>query len=262
QGMAAARQGKHLLIEKPLDIRTERIDELIESAERAGVRLGVFLQERAAADMQRVKGMLEERKAGKGLMATAELLWRRDPEYYADSRWRGSWALDGGGALMNQGIHTVDLLLWFFGPVSKVSAFCRTQEHQIEAEDTVTAILEFRSGPVAALSVTTTAFPGLPRRITIVGDGGTIQIEGSNLKSFYKRGASPEITEKRTDSQRQDSPRVSDAEGHRIVLQDFIEALEQGREPLCNGAEGRKSVEIVEAIYEASRTGNVVKLRR
>lgn len=261
QGMAAARQGKHLLIEKPLDIKTQRIDELMETVARTGVRLGVFLQERAAADLQRVKRMLDDGKLGKGLVAAAELLWSRNSEYYADSRWRGTWELDGGGALMNQGIHTVDLLLWFFGPISQVSAFCRTQMHAIETEDTVAAILEFEAGPVAALSVTTTAFPGLPRRIVIVGDQGTIQIEGSFLKSFEAKGQTPEIGGKQMGSERRDSPRISDSAGHRIVLEDFLEALEQDRAPLCDGAAARKSVEIVEAIYEASRTGSVVKLR-
>ena len=164
---AAARRGLHVLVEKPLDITTERIDALIAECDRARVTLGVIFQDRAAPHLQWLKHLIARGALGRPILVSAHVKWYRPPEYYAGSRWRGTWALDGGGALMNQGIHSVDLLLWLLGDVERVYATARTALHAIETEDTAVACLEFAGGAVGTLDVTTAAFPGFPRRVEL-----------------------------------------------------------------------------------------------
>jgi predicted dehydrogenase len=133
------------------------------------VRLGVFFQDRVQPDIARLHDLVAGGRLGRPLLASARVKWYRPPEYYSQSRWRGTWALDGGGALMNQGIHTVDLLQWVFGPVARVAAKTRTALHAIEVEDTAVALLEFRSGALATFEATTTAYPGYKRRVEFTG---------------------------------------------------------------------------------------------
>ena len=232
QAIAAVRRGLPVIVEKPLDITTGRIDALLSEAESRGVQVGVFFQERLSPEVGAMKRALDGGKIGEPLFASGSVRWYRPPEYYASSRWRGTWALDGGGALMNQGIHTVDLLVWLLGPVARVSARTATRLHAIEVEDTAVALLEFESGAVGTIEATTAAYPGFPRRVEITGTKGSLFNE--------------------------DPPRtaaVADATPHRRVLQDFIEAVRTGRTPACDGREGRRSVAVVEAIYRSARSG-------
>src|SRR6266403_43199 len=143
QGIAAARHGLHVLTEKPIEISTARADALIEAAKQSSVRLGVIFQDRLKPHIRQLKTWLDQGLLGKLLFVDARVKWYRPPEYYANSHWRGTLALDGGGALINQGVHTVDLLLWLLGDVVRVQARTATQLHKIEAEDTAVAILEF-----------------------------------------------------------------------------------------------------------------------
>ena len=181
QGIQAARHGLHVLVEKPLAITTEEADALIAACDEAGVKLGVFFQDRAAPDLGRLKGLVDGGRVGKMILASARVRWYRPPEYYAGSRWRGTWALDGGGALMNQGIHTVDLLLWLMGNVRTIWAKATTALHDIEVEDTVVAAMEFTSGAVATLEATTSAYPGYSRRLELTGSEGTVILENDRL---------------------------------------------------------------------------------
>lgn len=141
QGIAAAQRGLHVLSEKPLDINTKRADALIAAAAKTGVRLGVFFQDRFKADLLRVKRWVDAGVLGKPILADARVKWYRQENYYGESKWRGTLRLDGGGALINQGIHTVDLLLWMFGDVAAVQAMRKTALHKIEGEDTLVATL-------------------------------------------------------------------------------------------------------------------------
>jgi predicted dehydrogenase len=263
QGIAAARRGLHVLTEKPLDVNTERADALIEECERAGVHLGVFFQDRAAPDVRRLKEFVAAGGLGRPLLASGRVKWYRPPEYYAGSRWRGTWALDGGGALMNQGVHTLDLLLWLLGDVTRVYARAVTALHEIEVEDTVAATLEFAGGAVGTLEAATSVYPGYPRRVELTGTEGTIILEGNTLVAADLRtpraglvvavaagGGNPSAT----------SAVVSDVSGHREILSDFLRAIETGGSPLCDGREARRSVELARAVYESSRTGLAVTL--
>ena len=265
QGIAAARRGLHVLVEKPLDVTVERADALIEECEKANVKLGVFFQDRVASDVRGLKELVETGRLGRPLLVSARVRWYRPQEYYADSRWRGTWALDGGGALLNQGVHTLDLLLWLLGDVKSVCAKTATALHDIEVEDTVVATLEFENGAVGTLEATTAAYPGYPRRVELTGTGGTVILEGSSLVAADLRtplegfvfaevasGSSPAAP----------SPVVSDVSGHKEILSDFLRSIETGGTPICDGREGRRSVELARAVYESSRTGQAVRLGR
>jgi len=220
---AAARRGLHVLVEKPLDITTERIDALIDECDRARVKLGVIFQDRAAPHLQWLKHLIAQGGLGKPILVSAHVKWYRPPEYYAGSRWRGTWALDGGGALMNQGIHSVDLLLWLLGDVERVYATTRTALHAIEVEDTAVACLEFAGGAVGSLDVATSAFPGFPRRVELTGSEGTIVVERDQVVSVQLRTPlAPPPPDSGSANASATSPVVSDARGHRRVLEDFV----------------------------------------
>jgi predicted dehydrogenase len=254
--IAAARAGVHVLVEKPLDVTTAHIDPLLAECARAKVTLGVFFQDRTAPDLVWLKEAIDGGDLGAPLLASASVRWYRSAEYYASSPWRGTRALDGGGALMNQGIHTVDLLLWLFGPVARVSAITKTALHRIEVEDTVVAMLEFANGALGTLEVTTAAYPGLPRRIELTGSQGTVVVEGDRvLTSALQRP--PALDPPRgagTTNASASSPVVSDATAHQRVLEDFVAAVHARRPPRCDGAEGRRSVALIEAIYRSAES--------
>lgn len=262
QGIAAARQGLHVLVEKPIDIRLQSADALIAECERAGVKLGVFFQDRTAADLGRLKKLIDGGSLGRPILVSARVKWFRPPDYYSGSRWRGTFALDGGGALINQGVHTVDLLVWLMGDVGRVQAKAITGLHQIEAEDTVVATLEFKSGAIGTLEAATSAYPGYPRRIELTGSEGTVIVEGDHITAADLRVPVDDLPLPTADDSqvRANSPVVSDVSGHRRILEDFIEAIQEKRRPLCDGHEGRRSLALVTAIYESSRLGQAVDL--
>lgn len=262
QGIAAARRGLHVLTEKPLDINTARADALIAAAAEAGVKLGVFFQDRFKADLMRVKEWVEAGVLGRMILADARVKWFRPASYYSDSRWRGTLRLDGGGALINQAIHTVDLLLWLCGEVSAVQAERKTALHKIEAEDTLVATLEFKSGAVGSLQAATSVFPGYPRRVELTGTEGTVIIEHDRLLAADLREPPKDLRASGDDQNASaTSPTVSDVRGHQAVLEDFVHAITTNTAPRCSGAEGRRSVALVEAIYQACATGKRVELK-
>jgi UDP-N-acetyl-2-amino-2-deoxyglucuronate dehydrogenase len=255
QAIAAARTGRHVLCEKPLDVSTARIDQLLGEVTRAGVTLGVFFQDRLKPDVVEMKRRIEAGEIGAPLLATGEVKWSRPRGYYASSRWRGTWALDGGGALMNQGIHTVDLLLHLLGPVVAVSGVTATRVHDIEAEDTATALVQFLSGAQGTIDVTTAAaLPGSPRRLRIAGTTGSLTLEGDRLMD--SAGVSP-VSQPPENAA---SPVVSDVSHHQRMIDDFVDAIRNRRAPICDGREGRRSVAVIEAIYRSAREQRVVQL--
>jgi predicted dehydrogenase len=257
QGIAAARRGLHVLTEKPIDITVERADELIAETRKAGVQLGVFFQDRGKPDILSVKTAVDAGALGKPILADARVKWYRPPEYYANSRWRGTWTLDGGGALINQAVHTLDLMLWIFGEVKAVQATCKTALHAIEVEDTLIAMLEFANGALGVLQAATSVFPGYPRRLELTGSEGTVIIEQDRLLAADLRNPLADLL-KRSEADKNpssSSPTISDARGHQEVLEDFLHAIRTNTKPRCDGQEGRRSLVLVQAIYEACRTG-------
>jgi len=260
QGITAARQGLHVLTEKPIDITIERADALIAEAHKAGVQLGVFFQDRYKPDILSVKNAVVAGALGKPILVDARVKWYRPPDYYSNSRWRGTWALDGGGALINQAVHTLDLMLWMFGEVKTVQAIGKTALHAIEAEDTLIAMLEFANGAAGVLQAATSVFPGYPRRLELTGSEGTLIIEQDRLLTADLKSRSPDLLKSSEvgKNPRWSSPVVSDARGHQAVLEDFLRAIRTNTKPRCDGQEGRRSLALVQAIYEACRTGERV----
>lgn len=262
QGSLAAARGLHVIVEKPIDVTPARADVLIEAAAKADVRLGVFFQDRVQPDIVRLRQAIESGRIGRPLVASARVKWYRPPEYYGQSHWRGTWALDGGGALMNQGIHTVDLLQWVLGPVRRLSATTRTVLHAIEVEDTALALLEFESGAVATLEATTAAYPGYKRRVEISGTDGTLVLEHDRLVAADLRHPADDLVADvpADGNQSASSPVVSDARGHQRLLEDFVDAVHAHRDPICTGQDARKSVALVCAIYEAATSGRWIEI--
>ncbi len=195
QGIAAARHGLHVLTEKPIEISTARTDTLIEAAKQSGVQLGVIFQDRMKPHIRQLKIWIEQGLLGRPLCVDARVKWYRPPEYYANSHWRGTLALDGGGALINQGIHTIDLLLWLLGDVVRVQARTATLLHKIEAEDTAVATLEFASGALGIFHATTAAYPGYLRRVEISGTEGTVILEHDRIIAVDLRNAPAPVIE-------------------------------------------------------------------
>jgi UDP-N-acetyl-2-amino-2-deoxyglucuronate dehydrogenase len=256
QGIAAAQRGLHVLTEKPIDVSTKSADALIDAARQSKVKLGVIFQDRMKPDIQRLKQLIDKGVLGKPLLIDARVKWYRPAEYYADSKWRGSLALDGGGALINQGVHTVDLLLWLLGDAVRVQARTATLLHRIEAEDTAVAIIEFAGGALCNLVATTAVYPGYPRRVEISGTRGTVILEHDRIVAADIRDADADLHENvpGDTNASASSAVVSDIRGHQAVLEDFLRAIRQDSEPACNGEEARRPVALIEEIYRAART--------
>jgi UDP-N-acetyl-2-amino-2-deoxyglucuronate dehydrogenase len=260
QGIAAAQLGLHVLTEKPIDISTERADALIEAAIRNRVKLGVIFQDRLKHDIRKLKQWVTEGVLGKPMFADARVKWYRPPDYYGNSRWRGTLSLDGGGALINQGVHTVDLLLWLFGDVTRVQARTSTALHAIQAEDTAVAILEFSSGALGVIQATTAAYPGYPRRLEVTGSEGTIVLEHDRIVATDLRNPPANIHADTVRDQNlsSSSPVVGDVRGHQAVFEDFIRAIQHDSKPACDGHEGRRSLAVIEAVYRAAEKSDGV----
>jgi UDP-N-acetyl-2-amino-2-deoxyglucuronate dehydrogenase len=232
QATAAVRRGLHALVEKPLDVTTAKIDALIAEADRARRSVGVIFQERLLPEVVALKSRIDGGEFGTPLFISGQMHWYRPPAYYASSKWRGTPALDGGGVLINQGIHTLDLMLHLFGSVRRVSGRLATRLHDIQVEDTAAALLEFDSGALGVFEGTTAASPGFPRRIEIAGSGG---------RAVYEDPPRPAT--------------VADPVPHRRVFEDFIAAVRTGRPPMCDARDGRRSVALIEAIVRSQKSG-------
>jgi predicted dehydrogenase len=251
----AASRGCHVLCEKPLDVTLERADAAIEAVERAGVSLGVFFQDRCTPAFREARDAIAAGRLGRVLLVDARVKWYRAPEYYRTAAWRGTPSLDGGGALMNQGIHTLDLLLFLLGDVAEVQARAATAIHEIRVEDTLVASMAFASGAVGTLQATTAAWPGYPRRVEITGTEGTLILEHDRIASWDLKSGRSEGTTLTSATRSASTAVVADATPHRRVVEDFLEALQKKRRPACDGREGRRSIVLAEALYQAARTG-------
>jgi UDP-N-acetyl-2-amino-2-deoxyglucuronate dehydrogenase len=254
-GIAAARRGLHVLTEKPIEISTERADELIGAARESGVKLGVMFQDRFKPDIRRLKQWIDDGAIGKPLLIDARVKWYRSPGYYSESKWRGTLALDGGGALINQAVHTLDLLLWLFGDVVRVQARTATMMHAIQGEDAAIALLEFASGALGTVLATTAAFPGYPRRVEATGTQGTLILEHDRIIAADLRDVSGRVNVSLPsgDNENVASPVVSDFSGHQAIFEDFVGAIRDNGTPACDGLEGRRSIALVEEIYSVAQ---------
>lgn len=260
--IAAAENRLHVLVEKPMEVSTDRTDEMIAACDRANVKVGVFFQDRTSPEIAWLKRLVAGGGIGRPLLFSARVKWYRPPAYYSDSRWRGTWKLDGGGAFMAQGSHTADLLLWLFGDVERVYARTPTLMHEVEVEDSIIACLDFRNGVVGTFEATTAAYPGFPRQVEITGTEGTVVLQNDHVVSVDLRTPwdEPVPREPEDDSDRASTATISDLRGHRRIIEDFLIAVKNDVPPLCDGREGRRTIALAEAIYQSGRTGVPVSL--
>jgi predicted dehydrogenase len=259
QTLAAARAGKHVLVEKPLALSLADGDAMIAAAREAGVLLAVALQRRTEPEFVAVHQAITAGAMGRMVLGSVNVPYLRPQSYYESAAWRGTWALDGGGALMNQGVHLVDLLLWFMGGVAEVQANSATLAHAIEVEDCVTATLRFTSGALGTISATTAAAPGFPHRVEVYGERGGVQIEGEGIVRWNTSDGPQRAEGGLADAGAGASPTGISAVGHTRLVADLAEAIRSGRAPLVPGEEGRRSLATVLAVYEAARTGSVAR---
>lgn len=266
--LAGAAAGKHVVVEKPLEITTERCDQIITACEQAGVRLAVTFQSRFHKSSQLLKKAMQDNRFGTVTMGDAYVKWFRSQAYYDSGAWRGTWDVDGGGALMNQAIHSVDLLLWLMGEVAQVSAMTSTMTHdRIEVEDVAVATLKFKSGALGVIEATTTAFPGALKRIEICGSNGSAIIEEEDIKQWEFADETEDDKTLRTSTEKvtktgggASDPAAMGHHGHTALFEEFVDAINEQRPSALDGHEGRKSVALIRAIYESAASGKTVSL--
>ncbi len=266
--IASAKAGKHVVVEKPLEITLQRCDDIIQSCAQHNVKLCTIFPSRFSPANLALKAAIESGRFGRLTLGDTYVKWWRTQEYYDGGGWRGTWALDGGGAYMNQAIHNVDLLCWLMGDVAEICGFTGTLAHErIEVEDVGVACLKFANGAIGVMEATTAAWPGLLKKTEIHGSKGTVIVEQDSILKWEFADARPEDAEIRSKYGASSStsggasdPKAISFVGHQLQLEDFVDAIRTGRSPRVDGAEGRRSVEIILAIYEAAKTGQSQKL--
>jgi len=256
-----AAAGKHILLEKPLEVSTARAVELVETARKAGVTLGVMLQHRFRPAALKLRQMMREGALGKIVnCSTVIRLWR--PQSYYDVEGRGTKARDGGGVLVTQGIHTLDLMLSLAGPISEVRAYATTSSvHRMETEDLVAAAVKYENGAIGTIDATTVAYPGFPERIEIIGEKATASLAGSDLVVAHHDGRVTEMKTEYGAGGTGADPMAFPNDWHRAVIADFLDALDQKRAPAVSGVEALKVHRLIDALLEAGATGQTVRVR-
>jgi UDP-N-acetyl-2-amino-2-deoxyglucuronate dehydrogenase len=261
-GVQAAAAGKHLVVEKPIEVTLAAADRLIKAADAFGVALTVISQHRFDAGLIELRRLLDDGALGNLVLGEAKTKWYRTQDYYDSADWRGTLAFDGG-ALLNQGIHYVDLLRWCMGPVAEVTAMSATSSHRMEAEDTALALLRFTSGALGTIVASTAVYPGFAQQLEITGTNGTVIIEDGDIARVDLRGSGYG----RGGERREPAPPTAAADpaltgvaSHAAQIADLLSAIEQGRQPQVTAESARDALEIVNAVYESSRTGRPVIL--
>ncbi len=266
--LPAMKAKKHLIVEKPLEVTLERCDRMIKAADKAGVVLGAIFPSRFVEASKVAKKAIDEGRLGRITLADVYVKWYRTQAYYDSGGWRGTWELDGGGALMNQSIHGIDLLQWLVGPVKSISAVAGVLAHErIEVEDVAVAALEFENGALGTIEGTTAAWPGFLKRIEISGDKGTIMLEEDNIVTWkfdQERAEDDQIRRKFSGKDTvgggASDPKAIKFDKHQYNFEAFVAALDAGAKPELDGREGRKAVEIILAVYESAKRGTKVSL--
>ncbi len=270
-GVRAAAAGKHLIVEKPADIVPERIDTLIAAGKRCNVKIGGIFQSRLNPLNIRIREAIAGGRLGTVVGAHGHLPWYRKQSYYEGEHgsWKGTWDMDGGGSLMNQGVHTVDLMQWLVGPVEAVMGMFGVFTHDIEAEDQTVALLRFRCGAIGTLFTTTCCYPGYDQIVNIYGSQGSILkqeglLRGWKLQDDMEGKEEEEMLgyyggQKKGGSGSAD-PMAVGFDGHTQIVEDMVKALAEDRDPMITLDSARHAVEIITAIYESGRSGREIKV--
>lgn len=266
--VAAAEAGKHVIVEKPLDVTLARCDAMIAACEKAGVKLATIFPSRFHQSSRLMKQAVDAGRFGRLTLGDAYVKWFRTQEYYDSGAWRGTWELDGGGALMNQAIHSVDLLLWLMGPAIEVMAHTATLAHErIQVEDVAAATVKFANGALGVIEATTAAYPGSLKKIELAGSEGTAILEEEDIIKWEFAKMTPDDERLKQDMLGKTEtgggaadPAAIGHQAHAELFRDFLEAIREDRAPQIDGLEGRRSVELILAIYESAKTGKSVAL--
>ncbi len=256
---AAAEAGKHVLVEKPIEMNLERARELIAICERHGVKLGAIFNRRFVFGTRRAHDAVQQGELGRLLVADMHFKSWRPPEYYTDSGWRGTWSQEGGAALINQGVHGVDLLTWIAGPIRRVQGYARhLRHHHIEADDTTIAVCEYASGALGVIQCATSVYPRQLDRIELHGERGTILLEDYKIAAWQIDGVAP--GEPPAEELALPGADKGTSVGHFLQIQDMADAVREGRDPIVTGADALHSLAVIQAIYAAERTGGAVEV--
>ncbi len=254
-GEKSARAGKHVIVEKPIEINIERAKQLIQVCKENKVALAVIYQSRFFPGITELKEKLSEELIGKLFMGNAFINWYRNQDYYDSGVWRGTLALDGGGVLINQAIHTIDLLQWFMGDVESVYGITSTMTHKrMEGEDNAVAVLKFKTGAMGVITGSTSVQPAQARRIELYGEKGTIKIDGDDVQVFLQGSESPSGKDKDNATGASSPLAGFSIIPHRKQFEAIAEAISKGRKPPVSGEESLKSLAIVQAVYESAKT--------
>ncbi|NQX60744.1 Gfo/Idh/MocA family protein [Paenibacillus qinlingensis] len=258
QAIMCAEAGKHVLTEKPMGIDTNQIREMIAACHSHQVKLAVISQHRFQPDVIRAKQCIDEGRLGTIIAANASINWYRTQDYYDSATWRGTWKWDGGGALMNQGIHTVDVLQYLAGPVHSVYAQCRTVAHKrIEVEDVAAATLQYKHGGVGTLFASTSCYPGLQSRIELFGQRGSLILENNCITNLHymDQDDTDDYSAQKASNLVSSNPALAVGDTHLVQYIDFIDAIAHDRAPSVSGEEGAKPLSIILAAYQSAELG-------
>jgi UDP-N-acetyl-2-amino-2-deoxyglucuronate dehydrogenase len=267
-GVQAAEAGKHLVVEKPIDVTLGAADRLIAAARDSGVLVTVISQHRFDTGLDELRRLLDSGGLGRLLLGEASTKWYRTQDYYDSAAWRGTWAMDGG-SLMNQGVHYVDLLLWAMGPAAEVTAICATQAHQVEVEDTALALVRFASGALGSILSSTAAYPGFDQRLEVTGTNGTVIVQDGRIirRALASEAPGPAAAGTGTTSASPDTPGAAsanpggvDPSSHAAQIAEFLTAIDDGRQPAVTAESARATLEVICAVYESARTGRPVAI--
>ncbi|MBE6731837.1 MAG: Gfo/Idh/MocA family oxidoreductase [Ruminococcaceae bacterium] len=257
QAIKAIRANKHVLIEKPLATEIEDAEKVYEEAKKYNKIVDVVAQLRLSKSVRRIKKALTEERLGKITLVELQMVYYRSDEYYNSAPWRGTFKMDGGGAMMNQGIHGMDLLLYLFGPAENTFGFAETAVRKIETEDTAAAVIKFKSGALCTVSATTSVYPGSPRRLRICGTKGTIVLTEDSISEWSVMGEDPDKYVRESHYTSFDKPEAIPESAHNGVVRDFADAILKNREPVSTAKDGYNAVSLIKSIYKASKEKNI-----
>ena len=261
----AMRTGRHVIVEKPMEITRAAIDEMLRTQQEMGVKLSVISQHRFDDATQQIHTLVQEQAFGRLVLSNVLIPWWRSQAYYESGAWRGTWEFDGGGVLMNQSIHSIDLLQWLMGPVKSLFAYTDTLAHRMQTEDVGVAVLRFANGAIGTIAATTGAYPGVATRIELFGDEGSAIIENDKLSYLHLArneqepagdyGSNSKTAQKSVvESSTANNPAALSANSHALQIADMIRAIRENGTPLVDGNAARQPVDIILGIYESVRT--------
>jgi predicted dehydrogenase len=267
--VAAAQAGVHVLCEKPMAITVPQMDAMMRAAEEAGTKLEIIFQRRTYPTTQIVREAVQSGALGQLTLADAYLKYYRSPAYYVSADWRATWALDGGGALMNQGVHGIDVLVWIMGDVESVYAKAQAKVRAIEVEDTAVALVTFRNGAYGVIEGTTSSNPGEPTTFHFHGEKGTIVLNDKGIQKWAVAKDKSVVAENdpekcvgRSALSATSDPTSIGRAGHQAQVDDLCMAIAEDREPMITAASARKSVELILAIYASAQSGSEIQIER